>query len=96
MHWSSVGDVREADAEIMAWARADGRLVFTQDNDFAATLAMTRATSPSVVQIRGRDVLPEDIGPGVRGALQSYAAELARGAVVIVEPARARRRVLPL
>lgn len=39
VHWSSVGDPRAPDAEIMGWAKAQGYLVFTHDLDFSAILA---------------------------------------------------------
>jgi predicted nuclease of predicted toxin-antitoxin system len=95
VHWSAVGDLRAADAAIMAWAVANGHVVFTHDLDFGTALALTRATAPSVLQVRGPDVLPEDIGPAVIAALRQYDAELATGALVVVEPKKARVRLLP-
>ena len=41
VHWSTVGDPRAADTAIMAWARANGRVVFTHDLDFGSLLART-------------------------------------------------------
>jgi predicted nuclease of predicted toxin-antitoxin system len=49
IHWSSVGDPSAADSEIMAWALANGHVVFTHDLDFGAMLALTHANGPSVV-----------------------------------------------
>jgi len=34
IHWSNVGDPRAEDADVMAWALAAGRVVFTHDLDF--------------------------------------------------------------
>lgn len=34
VHWSSIGDPKARDSEIMAWARANGHVVFTHDLDF--------------------------------------------------------------
>jgi len=42
----------------MAWARANGHVVFTHDLDFGTTLALTHAAGPSVIQVRGQNVLP--------------------------------------
>src|SRR5687768_16009430 len=81
VHWSSVGDARADDAAIMAWALANGYVVFTHDLDFGAILALTHATGPSVLQMRGQSVLPEDIGSLVIAALRQYDAELAAGAL---------------
>lgn len=38
VHWSQVGDPRAADATLMAWARANGYVVFTHDLDFGTLL----------------------------------------------------------
>jgi hypothetical protein len=56
-HWSEVGDLRAPDAEIMQWARQHGCVVFTNDLDYSALLAATRASGPSVLQVRTQDVL---------------------------------------
>lgn len=62
-HWSAVGDPRAPDAVIMKWARDHGYVVFTHDLDFSRILALTRASGPSVFQVRTEDVLPSAIGP---------------------------------
>jgi predicted nuclease of predicted toxin-antitoxin system len=96
VHWSTVGDPRADDATIMAWARANGHVVFTHDLDFGTVLALTHELGPSVIQLRGQDVLPEQIGPPVLAALKQYDAALAAGALVVVELKKCRVRVLPL
>src|SRR5437879_4162196 len=77
VHWSTVGDPSAEDSVIMAWALANGHVVFTHDLDFGTMLALTRATAPSVSPVRGQDVLPEDIGPVVIAALRHHDAALA-------------------
>ena len=42
VHWSTVGDPRADDSEIMAWAVANGHAVLTHDLDFGTMLAVTR------------------------------------------------------
>ena len=96
VHWSTVGDPRAADAAIMAWARNDGRIVFTHDLDFGTLLALTHADGPSVLQVRAQNVLPGHLGPLVIAALRQYEAALIAGALVVVEEAKSRVRVLPL
>jgi predicted nuclease of predicted toxin-antitoxin system len=96
VHWSTVGDPRAEDTVIMAWALANGYVVFTHDLDFGTTLALTHAIGPSVFQVRGQNVLPEDIGPVVIAALRQHDAALAAGALVVVEVKKSRVRVLPL
>ena len=96
VHWSAIGDPRADDATIMAWASAHDCLVFTHDLDFGTTLALTHAGKPSVIQVRSQRVLPEHIGPIVLGALKQYEQELAVGALLVVESAKSRVRILPL
>ncbi len=96
VHWSTVGDPRADDSVIMAWALANQHVVFTHDLDFGTMLALTHATEPSVLQVRGQNVLPEDIGPVVIAALRQHNAALATGALVVVDLKKSRVRVLPL
>jgi predicted nuclease of predicted toxin-antitoxin system len=95
VHWSTVGDPRADDSAIMTWASANGYVVLTHDLDFGTVLALTHATGPSVLQVRGQNVLPEDLGPVVIAALRQHDAALAAGALVIVDVKKCRVRVLP-
>ena len=96
VHWSAVGDPRADDSVIMAWAVANRHVVFTHDLDFGTMLALTHAIGPSVMQVRGQDVLPEDIGQVVVAALRQHDAALMTGALVVVDVKKSRVRVLPL
>jgi predicted nuclease of predicted toxin-antitoxin system len=96
VHWSAVGDPRAEDSIIMSWAAANDYVVFTHDLDFGTMLALTHANGPSVVQMRGQNLLPEDIGPSVVAALRQHEAALAAGALVVVDLKKLRVRVLPL
>ncbi|NLE39861.1 MAG: DUF5615 family PIN-like protein [Pirellulaceae bacterium] len=96
VHWSVIGDPRADDATIMSWASANNHVVFTHDLDFGTTLALTHSGSPSVIQVRALRTLPEQMGPMVLAALKQYERELAAGALVVVEPAKRRVRILPL
>ena len=93
---SLVGDPRADDAVIMAWALTNAHVVFTHDLDFGTMLALTHATGPSVPQVRGQNILPEDIGLMVIAALRQHDAALATGSLVVVDPKKSRVRVLPL
>ncbi len=79
----------------MAWARREGYVVFTHDLDFTALLATTQAVGPSVVQVRAQDVLPEGMGAVVLQALRRFEQALKEGALISVDPGRARARILP-
>ena len=45
VHWLQIGPHNAPDNEIMAYARADGRVVLTLDLDFGAILAATHGKS---------------------------------------------------
>lgn len=96
VHWSTVGDPKATDAEIMAWAAMHGHIVFTHDLDFGTLLALTHAGAPSVIQLRTRNVLPRYCLQKIVIVLNEYASVLKGGALAVVEEAAARVRVLPL
>ena len=96
VHWSTVGDPHAVDRTIMDWALANGYIVFTHDLDFGTALALTHAAGPSVLQVRGQDVLPDRMGAVVVAALRQHEAALAAGALVVVDVVRSRVRILPL
>jgi predicted nuclease of predicted toxin-antitoxin system len=96
VHWSTVGDPRAPDREILGWAKRHEHLVFTHDLDFGAILAATQAAAPSVVQVRSQDVTPEALGDIVMRSLREHGDALASGALVTIHPDRARVRILPV
>ena len=96
VHWSAVGNLRAADAEIMAWARQHSHVVFTHDLDFGTLLALTQAEGPSVIQVRTQDVTPTAIGKLVANSLRRFQAELEKGALIVLDEATVRARILPL
>lgn len=63
---------------------------------FSALLATTEAIGPSVTQARTQDVLPSAIGADVVRVLRTYSTELEQGAIVTLDIARSRVRVLPI
>ncbi len=96
VHWSNVGDPRAPDRTLMQWAREHGYVVFTHDLDFGTLLALTREVGPSVVQVRTQDVSPEHLWPVISITLRDHADARDAGALVTVDEARTRVRVLPL
>ncbi|MCH8292584.1 DUF5615 family PIN-like protein [Candidatus Poribacteria bacterium] len=95
VHWSVVGDPRASDSVIMAWARANDYVVFTHDLDFGTLLATTRVQGPSVIQVRTQDVMPQNLKSRLVQILRQYESVLESGALIIVDEARARMRILP-
>lgn len=80
----------------MAWAAINGYIVLTHDLDFGDILAATQGAKPSVAQIRSENVDPAEIGAHVISALRQLEPELESGALLTIDPTRARVRLLPL
>jgi predicted nuclease of predicted toxin-antitoxin system len=95
LHWLAVGDPRATDSAIMEWARANGYVVFTHDLDFGTLLAITRAQGPSVIQVRTQDIMPQSLGGRLVQILRQYETMLEMGALVTVDEAKSRVRILP-
>lgn len=95
-HWSRIGDPRAANRVLLRWARDNDYVVFTHDLDFGALLASSGDARPSVIQLRTQNLLPDHAADLILTALQSYRAELEAGALITVDPLRARVRILPL
>lgn len=96
VHWSTIGDPRAADTEIMEWARTNDHIVFTHDLDFGTLLALTQAESPSVIQVRTQDVSPAHLETMIVTALRQHETQLATGALIVLDETKARVRILPL
>ena len=84
------------DINILQRAREDGRVVVTLDADFHALLALSAATSPSVIRIRIERLRAQAFTNLLLTVLGEVAEDLGQGVVVIVEPSRVRMRCLPL
>ncbi len=95
-HWSEVGKPDASDKEIMQWALKNGYALFTHDLDFGAILAATQASGPSVIQVRAPDVLPSAIESVVVRIFQEFSREIEIGALISVDSALSRVRILPL
>lgn len=96
VHWADVGARDASDAEIMAFARRHDFVVVTADLDFGDLLAASSEEKPSVIIIRAPDTRPDAVGRHLIAAVRQVEAELSAGALVLVTPARARIRILPL
>lgn len=80
----------------MQYALREQRVVLTHDLDFSAILAATQAAGPSVVQVRTQDVRPKSLAPRLIPWLRQYTSELEAGAIVVIDEARSRVRLLPI
>ncbi|MFZ5469314.1 MAG: DUF5615 family PIN-like protein [Myxococcota bacterium] len=84
------------DEALLALARAEERILVSQDQDFGALLAASGAARPSVINLRIPFPRIERINAALRATLTLAAEALTRGAVVVVEERRVRIRRLPI
>ena len=96
VHWSSVGSKDAPDSALMEYAAQNGYVIFTRDLDFGALLYASRQRSPSVVQLRDEQALPQTMAPVLAAALRQMRAELEQGAFLTLDAGRCRVRLLPM
>lgn len=95
-HWSAIGEATATDAVIMQTVQDRTAVVLTNDLDFGAMLASSGAEGPSVIQVRAADLRPKALAPILIETIDQLRSELQSGALVTLESARKRVRVLPL
>lgn len=96
IHWSSIGDPKATDAEIFSFARKNNYIILTHDLDFSVILANTQSASPSVIQLRTHDTLPEKNSTAVIASIKKYRHELKTGAIITIDLIKSRIRILPI
>ena len=96
VHWSTIGAATAPDVEIVTWANEHEFVLITNDLDFSAILAAGAANGPSVVQIRTQDLLSDIVVNTVAQALEAHRKDIERGALLSIDEAGTRVRVLPL
>ena len=96
VHWSSIGAVTAPDSEILKWANEHEFVLITNDLDFSAILAAGAVTGPSVIQLRSQDLLSDAAVSIVVSALEAHREAIERGALLSIDEAGRRVRMLPL
>ena len=97
VHVEDVGLGTALDTEIVQRAESDGRTIVTIDTDFPMLLALRRASSPSVLLLRGvNELAPNRHAALLVANIPAVEADLDRGAIVSLGPDHLRVRTLPL
>jgi predicted nuclease of predicted toxin-antitoxin system len=96
VHWSTIDPATAPNIEILTWANEHHFVVITNDLDFSASLAASGGAAPSVVQIRTQGLLSENAANTVANALEAHREDIQRGALLSIDEAGTRVRLLPL
>lgn len=96
-HVASIGLLAATDPQILARAAADEVVLVTAGSDFAMLLALSGASRPSVVHLRGTNELTKAaVAELLIANLPTVADNLAGGAIVSLSPTRLAVRSLPI
>ena len=96
LHVGDFGMFTATDSEILVYGQSDLRTIVTLDADFHALLALSGATSPSVIRIRIEGLRAKELVALVLLIVLQSRADLEAGAVVTAQSGRIRTRCLPL
>ena len=95
-HVADLGRSRASDQEIVELAREQDRVIVTLDSDFHHLLAISGASSPSVIRIRREGLRGADLAALIDQLLGQIGEQVERGAMVTVTERNVRLHRLPL
>jgi len=85
-----------ADLEILEFARAENRIVLTQDLDFSALVALGGYVQPSLVTLRLSSAQPDVVSRRLLEVLPQLEQVLVEGSAITIEDNAVRFRKLPI
>ena len=95
-HVGNLGLANATDETILAEGNTRGAIVVTLDSDFHALLALSNASSPSVIRIRIQGLKGKDVARIIQQAVEATEHDLTAGAALTVTDRRLALRRLPL
>ena len=95
-HVGKLGLATASDETILDEGRDRGAVVVTLDSDFHALLALSNASSPSVIRIRMQGLKGDHAARIIRQVVEATEHDLVAGAAVTVTGRRLALRRLPL
>jgi predicted nuclease of predicted toxin-antitoxin system len=96
IHVGEIGYSTATDDEILQRGRQEERIVATLDADFHMLLALSGATTPSVIRIRIEGLRGDAVAGLLQSLLTHFDEDLEQGAALTVQEGRVRVRRLPL
>lgn len=95
-HIRALGMQGASDDDVLTHAAREQRVLVITDTDFGAILALSSASVPSVLLLRGVGDTVDERVDAIAQALAVVEDELVTGAIVVVESDRVRVRTLPI
>ena len=95
-HVGEIGMSKASDADILQFARQEGKVIVTLDADFHALLAIQAQKKPSVIRIRIEGLGGEDLAELLERVWSTIDVAVSQGAVVTITKNRIRVRNLPI
>lgn len=96
IHWSTIGDARATDLEILEYAFKNDSLIFTNHLDFGTILSRNRSRLPSIIQIRMLEISVDQVGNLLVKCQKENMEVLSEGALITIETNRLLIRHLPI
>ena len=96
VHTGDIGLSRSTDAQILEYARREGRVIITLDSDFHTILALTNASAPSVIRIRLEGLKGPDLAFLLKRIWPKVEPQIKKGAMVSVTDVGIRIRNIPV
>src|SRR5438445_776565 len=95
LHAQEAGLLAASDQELIRFARAQQRVIFTLDHDYHQLLALSGERDLSVVLFRFEHLKAREAARMIKTILETYEADLTAGVAVSVSPSGVRLRRLP-
>jgi predicted nuclease of predicted toxin-antitoxin system len=96
-HVSEIGLSRAEDPEIIKLAQTNDQIIVTLDSDFHQFLALTKASSPSIIWIRIDKLRAPELVEIILSILNERQEMLLKGVAITVRPDRkVKTRLLPI
>ncbi len=96
LHTGDIGLSRSTDGQILEYARREERVIITLDSDFHAILAVSNASTPSVIRIRLEGLRGPDLALLIKRIWPKIEPQVQKGAMVTVTESGIRIRNIPL
>jgi predicted nuclease of predicted toxin-antitoxin system len=96
VHLTEQAMQKAQDPIILLKARQENRVLLTHDLDFSDLVAASGEALPSVVTFRLRDMKPENVNLYLQNLLDFHSDALMQGAIVSINEAKTRLRLLPI